>query len=74
MGGTLVVSGKNSQRESFDEACAIFGVEPEASLEEIERLWKVKINFAHPDHGGDPERFKRLEKARAIIIKVKGKA
>jgi hypothetical protein len=71
MGGELVVT-KGGERESFDEACAILGVEPESSWAEIDRVYKVKVQFAHPDKGGDQERFKRIQKAYDYLEKVKG--
>ena len=71
MGGELVAT-RGGERESFDEACAIIGVEPDTSWEEIERVYRVKVQFAHPDKGGDPERFKRIQKAYEYLKKVKG--
>jgi len=71
MGGELVTT-KMGERESFDEACAIIGVEPETSWDEIDRVFKVKVQFAHPDKGGDPQRFKRIQKAYDYLKKVKG--
>jgi len=71
MGGELVTT-KGGERESFDEACAILGVEPDASWEEIERVYRVKVQFAHPDKGGDPQRFKRIQKSYDYLKKVKG--
>jgi len=71
MGGELVTT-KGGERESFDEACAILGVEPDASWEEIERVYRVKVQFAHPDKGGDPQRFKRIQKSYEYLKKVKG--
>ena len=70
--GGLVPSGKTGDRENFEEACAIVGIDPGASLEEIKRLYQIKVQYAHPDKGGDPERFKRLTKAYEYILKVKG--
>jgi hypothetical protein len=71
MGGELVAT-KGGERESFDEACAILGVEPESSWEEIDRVYKVKVQYAHPDKGGDAERFKRIQKSYDYLKKVKG--
>ncbi len=71
MGGELVTT-KGGERESFDEACAILGVEPDASWEEIERVYRVKVQFAHPDKGGDPQRFKRIQRSYDYLKKVKG--
>ncbi|KKM69235.1 hypothetical protein LCGC14_1452850 [marine sediment metagenome] len=71
MGGALVATN-DIERESYEEACATLGVEAGASVEEIKRVFQVKVQFAHPDKGGDPERFKRLNKAYEYILKVKG--
>jgi len=78
MGGDLVTT-EGGKTESFDEACAILGVEPEASWEEIERTYKIKAQFAHPDtKQGEEEkkaaeaRFKRIQKAYDLVKKVKG--
>jgi DnaJ family protein A protein 2 len=70
--GAELVATKGGQRESFDEACAIIGVEPEASWDEIVSVYRVKAGFTHPDKGGDPERFKRIQKAYEYLKKVKG--
>jgi DnaJ-domain-containing protein 1 len=70
MGGELVATAR-PEGESFDEACAILGVDPEASWEEIQRVYQVKVQYVHPDKKGDPDRFKRLTKAYDLIGKVK---
>ena len=72
--GGLVPTGKGGDRESFDEACEILGVDHDAPVEEIKRIFQIKVQRHHPDHGGDPERFKRLQKAYDLILKVKGGA
>jgi len=78
MGAELVTS-TSTKSESFDEACAILGVDPGASLEEIERIYKVKSQYAHPDKFREPaekekatERFKRIQKAYELIKRIKG--
>lgn len=65
MGGELVPLG-NHGRDSFEESCAVLGVTPDASLEEIERTYRLKAQFYHPDTKGTEtekqvatERFKR---------------
>ena len=70
--GGLVATGKDSDKESYETACAVLGVEPDASVEEVKRVYQAKAQFAHPDKGGDEERFKRLQKAYEHIVKVKG--
>lgn len=66
-----LVPTKQEPREDFEESCAILGVDPEASWEEIDRVFKVKAQYAHPDKGGDPERFKRIQKAYDHLKKIK---
>lgn len=73
--GTTFIGGlvpvKANSTEGFDEACATLGVEPTATMDEVEKVWRVKVQFAHPDHGGDAERFKRLQRAYEVIKGVK---
>jgi len=78
MGGELATT-QGGKTESFDEACAILGVDPKASWEEIDRLYKIKAQYAHPDKFTDPQekkaaeqRFKRIQKAYDLVKKVKG--
>lgn len=72
IGGALVVTVKANERESFDEACGVLGIEPSASGEEIKRIFQVKAQYVHADHGGSDERMKRLQKAYDLVMKVKG--
>jgi len=79
MGADIVTTSNNNRAESFDEACATLGVEPDSSMDEIERIYKVKVQYAHPDKFIEPTekqaaaaRFKRIQKALEIITKVKG--
>ncbi len=71
MGGDLVATGDTVKNESFDEACAILGIDPQATTEEIKRIYQVKVQYAHPDKGGDADRFKRLQKAYETVMRVK---
>ncbi len=71
VGGLVPV--KDGTREDYEESCAILGVDPDASWEEVKRVHGVKVQFAHPDkEGGDAGRFKRIQKAYEHIEKVKG--
>lgn len=79
VGGGLVATG-NVDRESFEESCAVLGVDTDASLQEIEKVWRLKAQFYHPDtKKTDPEkqeateRFKRIQRAYDYILKVKGR-
>jgi len=74
-----LVPMKEVARDDYEESCAILGVEPDATLEEIEHVYKVKVQYAHPDRFQDPEekkqaeaRFKRIQRAYEYIKKVKG--
>jgi len=80
VGGGLVPTG-TADRDSFAESCAILGVEPEASWSEIEKVYSVKMQFAHPDKFPNAsaeekkaldDRAKRLNKAYEFLNKVKG--
>ncbi len=65
-------NGNTEAKENFEDACDVLGVEPASSWEEIDRVYKVKVQYAHPDKGGDPEKFKRIQKAYEYIKQVKG--
>ena len=78
--GALVPTGA-TDRDSFAESCAALGVDPEASWDEIERVYRLKVSFSHPDKlpNATPEgkkvaeeRFKRQTKAYDYLKKVKG--
>jgi hypothetical protein len=76
--GGLVPSGDGA-KEDYEQSCAVLGVDPTASMEEVEKTYKLKVQFAHPDRYQDPaekkqaeERFKRIDRAYNHIKKVKG--
>ena len=78
--GSLVHTGATDQ-DSFEESCAILGVDPGATWDEIGKVYRVKVQFAHPDNFPNAsleekkaleDRFKRLTKAHDYIKKVKG--
>jgi hypothetical protein len=52
-----------------DEAAALLGVPVDASVDAIKRAWRVWARLAHPDAGGDPENFARLDEARRILLR-----
>jgi len=43
------------------------GVSQKADDEEIRRAYKEKIKKSHPDKGGDPEKFKRLQEIYEVL-------
>ncbi len=58
---------RGEKEEKLEDACDVLGVDPGASLEEIERVYKVKVQFVHPDKGGSQEKFTRLQAAYELI-------
>lgn len=45
------------------ECIAILGLMPPVTLEDVKQAYLVKARTMHPDRGGDPEQFVRLQKA-----------
>lgn len=43
----------------------VLGVDRGAHLEELRRVYRALVKQHHPDHGGDPEAFHRLQEAWA---------
>ena len=52
-----------------DEAAALLGVTADASAEAVKRAWRVWARLAHPDAGGDPRSFARLDEARRVLLR-----
>ena len=58
------------QQSSESEHTAYYkelGVSQKADTEEIRRVYKKKIKECHPDKGGDPEKFKRLQEIYEVL-------
>jgi hypothetical protein len=45
------------------ECIAILGLMPPVTLEDVKQAYLAKARTMHPDRGGDPEQFVRLQKA-----------
>lgn len=43
---------------------AVLGVSPGASADDIKAAFRARARVEHPDHGGDPTRFRRLVDAQ----------
>jgi hypothetical protein len=74
-----LVPKEGGAKEDYEQSCAVLGVDPTSSLEEIEKVYRVKVQFVHPDRFQDAaekkqaeERFKRIDRAYTYIKKVKG--
>jgi DnaJ family protein A protein 2 len=52
-----------SQQSLYD----ILGVSRQADADEIKKAYKKKAMQHHPDKGGDPEKFKEIQKAQEVL-------
>lgn len=57
-----------------NEAAALLGVAADADVDAVKRAWRVWARLAHPDAGGDPENFARLDEARRILLRPRLKS
>lgn len=53
---------------SRGEAAAVLGVPPDAGPDDVRRAWRMWARIAHPDAGGDPGHFTRLDHARHVLL------
>lgn len=49
------------------EAAAVLGVPLDAGTDEVRHAWRMWARIAHPDTGGDPAHFARLDQARRVL-------
>jgi DnaJ family protein A protein 2 len=56
-------NGEVDNKEFYD----IIGIPQTASQDEIKKAYRKKVIKAHPDKGGDPEEFKKLQAAYEIL-------
>lgn len=77
-GGLATTGARQQTVDEFAEACAVIGVEPETSWDEIQQVFRAKTRFAHPDGAKDAAekaargaRMARLNAAMEILKKVK---
>lgn len=50
-----------------------FGVNTKADIDEIRKAYKKKMKTMHPDKGGDPEKFKRMQEIYEVLSDPKKK-
>lgn len=53
---------------SRSEAAGLLGVDPSADADTVRHAWRMWARVAHPDVGGDPEHFARLDRARRVLM------
>lgn len=59
---------RRSDAMSRAEACAVLGVKPGASEDEIKAAYRRLMRKVHPDQGGSDELASRVNRARAILL------
>ncbi|MDB4990078.1 MAG: hypothetical protein JWN04_5256 [Myxococcaceae bacterium] len=53
-------------------AWTVLGVTPEASPEEIKRAFRMRALETHPDRGGEPAQFRRVQRAYEKLTQAAG--
>jgi hypothetical protein len=51
-----------------DEAALLIGVPVDADPDAVRHAWRLWAKVAHPDVGGDPAHFARLDEARRVLL------
>jgi hypothetical protein len=51
-----------------DEAAGLLGIAVDADAEMVRQAWRLWAKMAHPDVGGEPEHFARLDRARQVML------
>lgn len=67
-----VADKEQARREDLLDAYDILGVSPDDPIELLRDVYKKKSMYWHPDHGGPPEKFKRLQQAYERICESRG--
>lgn len=52
---------------SRTEAARLLGVDVSADPDTVRHAWRMWARVAHPDAGGDPQHFARLDQARRVL-------
>lgn len=52
-----------------EEAAQLLGVPVDADPDAVRHAWRLWARVAHPDVGGDPAHFARLEEARRVLLR-----
>lgn len=50
------------------QAAGLLGVNPSVDADAVRHAWRMWARVAHPDVGGDPEHFARLDEARQVLL------
>ena len=60
---------RNRERIGRAEAATLLGVPVDADPSTVRHAWRMWARIAHPDVGGDPSHFARLEEARRVMMR-----
>ena len=63
---------ERDRKETLLDAYDILGTSPDDPVELVKEVYKKKAGYYHPDKGGDPEKFRRLQEAYELIMSSKG--
>ena len=55
-----------------DEALAVLGLGPGATRGQVRRRYRELVRAHHPDRGGDPDRFREVAEAMAVLRALDG--
>lgn len=62
--------GRGAPREpaNTQELYDVLGVDKKATSSQIKKAYHALARVEHPDKGGDPEKFKKIQAAYEVII------
>jgi DnaJ family protein A protein 2 len=63
---------QRSRNEDILDSYDILGASADDPIELLKDIYRKKVLYYHPDKGGDPERFKRLQKAYEAVMESRG--
>lgn len=66
--GARAAPAGSVERPTRASAWTLLGVEPGATLEELKRAYRQRALETHPDRGGDPERFRAVQRAYERLV------
>ena len=65
-------NNERDKKEVLLDAYDVVGVSPDDPIDMVKEIYTRKAQRYHPDHGGDVEKFTRLDEAYTLIIKSRG--
>jgi hypothetical protein len=65
--GDRAVGPDDTDAESVRTAYATLGLPPGADADSVRSAYRQRVKEVHPDQGGDPDAFQRLQEAYAVV-------